>query len=310
MPIPLIPAIMAGGQIVSQGLNAIGTSIANKKSRKWQEMMYQRQREHSLADWNMMNKYNSPEEQMKRFKQAGLNPNLIYGQTNEGATMRSSSAGSYTARPMEFDVGGAFQSGLDAYYDIRIKEAQIDNLQAQQEVLTQTSLEKAANVILRGISGKRIEQLTKEDQFDLALKNELKDISVAVAEAGLNRVRAQTQFTLSENERREAMLAPNMAVAFERIATMRAQQLKDKAAVDKMMQEIENMKKDGRLKQLEINWREMGLTSKDPLWQRRAAQLLNVLFKSGDGSGGMPNIQKRVISTGSGKRLGQMGAKY
>lgn len=44
------------------------------------ELAYQR----SIEMWNMQNLYNSPEAQMNRFKAAGLNPHLIYGQGNAG----------------------------------------------------------------------------------------------------------------------------------------------------------------------------------------------------------------------------------
>lgn len=47
---------------------------------KLAELQYQRQ----VEFWHMQNKYNSPEEQMKRFGAAGLNPHLIYGQGNPG----------------------------------------------------------------------------------------------------------------------------------------------------------------------------------------------------------------------------------
>lgn len=44
------------------------------------ELGYQR----SVNMWNMQNQYNSPEAQMQRFMQAGLNPHLIYGQGTAG----------------------------------------------------------------------------------------------------------------------------------------------------------------------------------------------------------------------------------
>ena len=34
--------------------------------------------------WNLQNEYNSPQAQMKRFEEAGLNPALIYSQGNPG----------------------------------------------------------------------------------------------------------------------------------------------------------------------------------------------------------------------------------
>lgn len=44
------------------------------------ELAYQR----SVQMWNMQNMYNTPEAQMNRFKNAGLNPHLIYGQGSSG----------------------------------------------------------------------------------------------------------------------------------------------------------------------------------------------------------------------------------
>lgn len=53
-------------------------TIAAQKAES--ELAYQR----SVEMWNMQNLYNSPEAQMARFQQAGLNPHLIYGQGNAG----------------------------------------------------------------------------------------------------------------------------------------------------------------------------------------------------------------------------------
>lgn len=38
------------------------------------------QRQWALSDWNTQNEYNSPEAQMGRYRDAGLNPNLVYGE--------------------------------------------------------------------------------------------------------------------------------------------------------------------------------------------------------------------------------------
>ena len=70
---------IAGTQLASQGINAFSTSSMNRKTREWNEAMYQKQRQDALDDWNRQTLYNSPIEQMKRLKEAGLNPNLVYG---------------------------------------------------------------------------------------------------------------------------------------------------------------------------------------------------------------------------------------
>lgn len=52
-----------------------------------------------LRLWELMNEYNSPAEQMKRFTEAGLNPNLVYSQGSSG---NASSAAGYNA--MQADI--------------------------------------------------------------------------------------------------------------------------------------------------------------------------------------------------------------
>jgi hypothetical protein len=46
--------------------------------------LQQQQNEYNLDMWKMQNEYNSPQAQMQRFQEAGLNPNLIYGQGSAG----------------------------------------------------------------------------------------------------------------------------------------------------------------------------------------------------------------------------------
>lgn len=88
MPAWLIPAAMTAG---SMGLQALlGNHAANKQQRNNMALAK------FQADANMQYlreqlRYDSPVEQMKRFKQAGLNPHLVYGQGspgNQNAPMR------------------------------------------------------------------------------------------------------------------------------------------------------------------------------------------------------------------------------
>lgn len=49
-----------------------------------------KQNEYNLRMWNMQNEYNTPANQMKRYREAGLNPNLIYGSGQASAGNASS----------------------------------------------------------------------------------------------------------------------------------------------------------------------------------------------------------------------------
>lgn len=69
----IVPAIMAAGQIIS-------TAVQNRGAKKRTEEM---------------NRYNSPESQMKRYQQAGLNPHLIYGQGTAGNQSSPAPVASY-----------------------------------------------------------------------------------------------------------------------------------------------------------------------------------------------------------------------
>ena len=83
MPLPFA----AIAPLISSGINAVSTIFTNAAQRQNLEM-YDRQRVDALADWNRQNQYNSPSEQMKRFK-SWFKPHLIYGQTQTAQPIRS-----------------------------------------------------------------------------------------------------------------------------------------------------------------------------------------------------------------------------
>lgn len=74
----------------------------NEKDRQFQREMLGNQQDYATSMWNQQNFYNSPQEQVKRYIQAGLNPNLMFegGQTAGNATtgIAPSQSGSPTSR--------------------------------------------------------------------------------------------------------------------------------------------------------------------------------------------------------------------
>lgn len=64
----------------SGAFGLLGAGLQYKYNRKLAEQ----QNQYNIDMWNMQNEYNSPANQMKRYEQAGLNPNLIYGQGTPG----------------------------------------------------------------------------------------------------------------------------------------------------------------------------------------------------------------------------------
>lgn len=68
------------GSAVS-GLFGLAGSAMNYS---FQNKLQDKQNQFNLDMWNLQNEYNSPQAQMKRFEEAGLNPALMYSQGNAG----------------------------------------------------------------------------------------------------------------------------------------------------------------------------------------------------------------------------------
>ncbi|MEO3421956.1 hypothetical protein [Bacteroides xylanisolvens] len=65
----------------------------NQANRDWNLNLAKLQNSWNIDQWNRENAYNSPSSQMVRYKQAGLNPDLIYGQQNLSAASPEMTAG-------------------------------------------------------------------------------------------------------------------------------------------------------------------------------------------------------------------------
>lgn len=67
--------------------------MADYSQAAYNYLMQQQQNAYELEMWNLKNQYDSPAAQMQRYQDAGLNPNLIYGQQNvSGNTPQASPA--------------------------------------------------------------------------------------------------------------------------------------------------------------------------------------------------------------------------
>lgn len=131
-PVAIIPLIAAGiaaaGSIISGRQQRKAVESSNQANRELAQYQYSK----DLEMWNRQNEYNSPLAQMNRYSQAGLNPNLIYGQGNSG---NAGSMPRYQAPTMQPVMTPSIDipQVLSAYQDFRMKQAQIDNVKAQTE---------------------------------------------------------------------------------------------------------------------------------------------------------------------------------
>lgn len=255
--------INAASNAINNAGSILAQSNLNKRTQKWNEKMYDLQRQHSLADWAMQNEYNSPTAQMARFRDAGLNPNLIYGQTNTADAVRSTSVQGWNPRAPQFNFDPA--SALAAYYDVQLKEAQIDNLRTANTVATQEALLKAAQT-------NNIGQQTETSKFQLGV---LKETSLEAAQASIRNVQAQTQMTLDNNERQKALTSSSLQEAAERILKLRLDQNNSATENVRLRAAIDGLNKDNQLKELDLQLKRNGIQPTDNIFLRVLTQYLD-----------------------------------
>jgi uncharacterized protein YbcI len=81
------------------GLGSLASTFLGNIGSKSRQKLADRQ---NVDFWKMQNKYNLPKNQMQRLKDAGLNPNLIYGSSPAGASGSAGSIAPSKAAPYNF----------------------------------------------------------------------------------------------------------------------------------------------------------------------------------------------------------------
>ena len=140
-----VSAIGAGASsILGAGGGLLNTLFGNKKRMELAEYSYGK----DMDMWNMQNAYNNPKQQIQRLKDAGLNPNLLYGQGVQGATGQAKEMPKYQQPKVDYtiELPNLLQS-LSLYQDIKSKA--IDN-----EVKSQT-IQSLIDLAAYTTSGKR-----------------------------------------------------------------------------------------------------------------------------------------------------------
>jgi hypothetical protein len=279
-----IPALLAAAlpAIGSAAVSTLGTIFTNKQQANAAQRSYDIQRRDSLADWKMQNDYNSPQMQMQRFKEAGLNPNLIYKQTNEAAPVRSTNYDTpkFNAPTPDLNMIGAVM-GQNA--DIKLKEAQTNNLAKQNTVIEQDALLRQAQ-----IAGEIARTTANSDANRRA--NELQKYSLQAAEQNLRKTDVDISKTKLDmllgfrNDWRQTLAnSKSLEEANARIASMAIQNAKTTQEKNQIIQFTENLKKDGTLKQLDIDLRRLGIMPSDNIAARLLGRAWNGISKDSTG---------------------------
>lgn len=143
--------------IASAALGAVANGISARRANKINQRQYEEVR-----------RYNTPTAQMSRFRAAGLNPHLIYSQTNE-AEQRPE----WRSPQFDFSALTNVPNELQSYQNIKESQSRVDNFKKQNELLDeQIKSLTIENRFKEEITLKQIAYLEKQiAQIDKAIEN-------------------------------------------------------------------------------------------------------------------------------------------
>jgi hypothetical protein len=118
-------------------VGSLGSSLLGNRGAKRRQQLADQQ---NIKFWNMQNAYNTPKEQMARLKDAGLNPNLIYGSnanTGVAGSVSPSKASPYNVQnpvpsAVQTAIIGAQIPNLNSVTNKNNKETELKGLQKQK----------------------------------------------------------------------------------------------------------------------------------------------------------------------------------
>lgn len=222
-------------------LGSVGTAVVNSSGKKKSQ---ERANKYNIEMWNMQNAYNSPASQMARLREAGLNPNLIYGGSGSTQVGNADSPAKMESdfHPMDNPI-----MGITKYADAKKSEATTDNLKAQNTVLTQEALLKAsqtAKSLAEGQSAGVKAQIDKE----------MKNTSMQIMTENLRGMEQQTLGRYLDNTLKDQSIKPQlMRLGYE---------------VENAKANLEGTQLQNALKKYELELNQYGISKGDNLFFR------------------------------------------
>lgn len=295
----------AAAQTVLGGVQVAGGFASNKKNRRlsrdinsaqlsygWD--MYNQQRGDSISDRDYENWYNSPKQMMQRYKEAGLNPNLIYGGGSgaESASARSSSPGSSNLDVPRNDQGpineglAMIGSAFREFVEIQNTQAKTDNLREQRDLILAEIQSQQAGV-------RYTDSRTNTEVYNLDYAKGQRRIREQQEQANLNSTLANTQYTLDQNQRAQLLNSTNVAKTLQDITAQKISMLHERLKMNntiegtaKIKQELANLKTQEKLlgseqvvKQAEAKLAEKRIFRSDNMFYREIIQVIEDALK-------------------------------
>lgn len=194
----VLPAIIgAAGSIIGGGMGMVGSKKAQKRQLQNQKELNKYNAELNMQQWREQYEATSPENQVDRLVQAGLNPGLMYGMGGAGGS--SAVAGSQSSQaPMVDNVGMGMMALAEVQRlmnETKLTNAQKENIDSSTELnYVRANKEGGVDTEEAWARINQMKQLTKNAEATeviLQFETELKRIEKDMAEASFDeRVKA------------------------------------------------------------------------------------------------------------------------
>ena len=201
-------ALQLGGSMASYYLQNQANQSAFQQNKDFWNYTNMVTRTQAIQDRDFANSYNSPEAQMRRYREAGLNPNLIYGNASNmpSAQVRGSESQQGNLSPVRIDPN-MIGSAINQYFDVMRSRQEINNMKKQADVLDSIKHlndNKALTELLRpGWIKSQIESMdTKTDlgKQSLDYKSQLFPGQLSMQELLHNKVRQEINTSITQQE--------------------------------------------------------------------------------------------------------------
>lgn len=247
MPPFLVPIIMGAVSLISSAVAARSSKKQAERTADANMQLAKYQSSANEAFIDKQNAYNTPAMQMARFGDAGLNPNLIYGQGNSG---NQAQPARYEAPRVDYHFS-PFQipDMLSGFQDYEMRNAQIDNVKAQTESTRTEIGNKLLDRLLTQVN-------TSRRQFDLGQAKVL-----APYQADIKHGQADAAYTKLMQE-------------FVRLDQMKLQRSLMEEGVRQAPIRTELLSQERLFNQFRNEWMKMGVTSSDHFLIRSIARAL------------------------------------
>lgn len=182
------------GGAISAGTALAGTAMRNNAQRRENELAFEREKEQIREQ----NAYNSPSAQQARMAAAGLNPNLMYQQGEQGL---QSDTAHYTPAEIESGVEPLGNIGSNVISDIvGLKDMQNKTALAEADVaLKQSTIDFQASASrLNNQTTERMAELLGFEKKKLNADALLSEKEVEIAEKRIHLTQAQFEKTMSD----------------------------------------------------------------------------------------------------------------